>query len=162
MTIDVRLNADSIDSAIKQAEQYKKDVERKCSELCERLASMGATEISLSYSRAAYDGPKEIDIVVEQTGNARYAIKASGEAVLFVEFGAGITYGDGHPLNGKLGMGPGTYPGKGHWDDPRGWWIPKDRGGGHTYGNPPSMGMYNTAQDLRREVARVAMEVFSS
>ena len=156
--IDV-LDPASIDAAIEQLEQYQQDLKRKSNEIAKRLAGMGAVKVSLDFSRAFYTGAKDISVNVEARDNG-YAVIASGETVLFVEFGAGIRYGGGHPEAGKWGMGPGTYPeGKGHWDQPYGWWIP---GGEHTYGNPPSMTMYNTEKDLIREIERVAREVFQS
>ena len=81
--------------------------------------------------------------------------------MLFVEFGSGIKYGSGHPENAEYGMGPGTYPnGKGHWDDPHGWYLPKDKGGGHTYGNPPTMAMYDARKTIEQDLVRIVREVF--
>lgn len=160
--IQAKLSASSIGAAILQLQEYKANMQRKTDELCRRLAEMGAVRISLGYARAVYTGEKDISVSVEPRRNG-YAIVANGESVMFVEFGAGITYGYGHPMDGELGMGPGTYPdGKGHWDDPKGWWLPKDAGGGHTFGNPPSMVMYRTARELEDAVLQVAREVFAS
>lgn len=160
--ISIQLNTRSIDAAIKTLQEYQQSLDRKRDELCRRLAQMGAVSVSLGYSRAVYSGEKDITVSVEPIENG-YAILAEGESVLFVEFGAGVTYGYGHPQAGELGMGPGTYPeGKGHWDSPNGWWLPKESGGGHTYGNPPSLTMYQTARDLQDAVLRVAKEVFAS
>lgn len=160
-TIRVTLSEASIDRAIKELNAYRRRIPEKAKLLCDRLASMGATKVSLGYSRAVYTGKKDISVDVKESENG-YRIIASGETVAFVEFGAGVRYGSGHPLNSKFGTGPGTYPdGKGHWDDPKGWWLPKDKGGGHTFGNPPSMTMYDTGKELRDEILRVAQEVFS-
>lgn len=161
--IKMDLDEKSIDKAIKELERYKKQLDRKCKTLAKRLAEIGAVQVSLIYARVPYTGNKDISIAVKKKEGNRYAIQANGETVLFVEFGAGITYGDGHPLNGEFGMGPGTYPdGKGHWNDPKGWYLPKSAGGGHTYGNPPSMAMFNTAEELRGEIEKIAREVFAS
>jgi hypothetical protein len=85
-------------------------------------------------------------------------IYAEGESVAFIEFGSGDKYGHGHPQAGELGMGPGTYPeGKGHWDDPRGWWYGH---GKHTYGNPPAMAMYQAVQAMTEQITMIAREVF--
>jgi len=160
--ISLTLDSASIDAAIAELKSYNAWVKTKADELARRLADMGAVNVSLGYSRAVYTGLNDISVTVEQRGVNSYAIVANGEAVLFVEFGAGVTYGYGHPEPSVEGvpMGPGTYPnGKGHWDDPRGWWIP---GGEHTYGNPPSMTMYLTAKDLRNQLESIAQEVFSS
>ena len=135
--------------------------EEKVRELCRRLAEYGLVLADASFSGAAYDGRKDVTVSVEENGNG-YRIVAAGASVLFVEFGAGVTLGYGHPLAGAMGYGPGTYPGNGHWDDPGGWYLPKSKGGGHTYGNPPSKSMYQTAQDLRSEIASIAQEVFAT
>ena len=57
-------------------------------------------------------------------------------------------------------MGPGTYPdGKGHWDDPNGWWFGD---GEHTFGNPPAQAMYDAKQEIINAIEQVANEVFNS
>lgn len=139
---------------------YRKWQEEKALELAERLASLGATVASIRFSRAVYTGPKDVDVTVEELPNG-YKVKADGESVLFIEFGSGVTYGYGHPEAGEFGMGPGTYPdGKGHWDDPKGWYLPKSAGGGHTFGNPPAMPMYEARKAIEQELPRIVKEVF--
>ena len=139
---------------------YRKWQEEKARELAERLASLGATVASIRFSRAVYTGKKDVDVSVEELPNG-YKVKADGESVLFIEFGSGVTYGYGHPEAGEFGMGPGTYPdGKGHWDDPKGWYLPKSAGGGHTFGNPPAMPMYEARKAIEQELPRIVKEVF--
>lgn len=139
---------------------YRKWQEEKARELAERLASLGATVASIRFSRAVYTGQKDVEVSVEELPNG-YKVKADGESVLFIEFGSGVTYGYGHPEAGEFGMGPGTYPdGKGHWDDPRGWYLPKSAGGGHTFGNPPAMPMYEARKAIEQELPRIVKEVF--
>lgn len=145
--------------------EWADDLKSKLDILCKKLAEMGATKVSLGYARAIYSGDtknKDIKVDVVRVSGG-YQIVANGKSVLFVEFGTGITYGYGHPEAGKFGMGPGTYPdGKGHWNDPKGWWLPESAGGGHTYGNPPNPVMYRTAKELREAILEVAKEVFKS
>lgn len=139
---------------------YQKWQEEKARELAERLAALGATVASIRFSRAVYTGKKDVDVTVEELPNG-YKVKADGESVLFIEFGSGVTYGYGHPEAGEFGMGPGTYPnGKGHWDDPKGWYLPKSAGGGHTFGNPPAMPMYEARKAIEQELPRIVKEVF--
>ena len=139
---------------------YRKWQEEKARELAERLAALGATVASIRFSRAAYTGKKDAEVTVEELPNG-YKVKADGESVLFIEFGSGVTYGYGHPEAGEFGMGPGTYPnGKGHWDDPKGWYLPKSAGGGHTFGNPPAMPMYEARKAIEQELPRIVKEVF--
>lgn len=153
------MDSSSIDRAIHELRDYQQWLERKAGELAERLATLGAVQVSLEYARAVYTGDKDVDVTVEKRGENTYAIVASGATVLILEFGAGVTYGYGHPQAGEFGYGPTTYPGQTHAADPKGWWIP---GGEHTYGNPPSMTMYRTAKELEQEVERIAKEVFRS
>ena len=166
--IKFSLDRASMNRAVRELRDYEKWLRAKAIELSERLAARGAVIASIEYARAFYTGPKYVDITVEERGEGRYAIIASGETVLFLEFGAGVTYGDGHPQAEEFGYGPGTYPSdKGHWDDPHGWWLPKEAQGSgedksrHTYGNAPTMAMYNAGRDMRLELEAVAREVFS-
>lgn len=155
--IVIELNAHSINKAIKEIKKLDAEWDRKINEVLRRLAEIGATKASLGFSRAVYTGDNDVSVSVEPIENG-YSIIASGEAVLFIEFGSGVTYGYGHPE--PMEYGPGTYPGKGHWDDPNGWYLPKSKGGEHTYGNPPSAAMYRTGKDLQQEILRIAREVF--
>ena len=167
MKISMTLDPKSIDAAIAQLEAYRDGLDAKAQMLVERLTMMGATNVSLSFSRLIYTGPVDISVSVEERGKAKYAIVANGETVLIAEFGAGlIGYGHPEPKVDGVEMGPGTYPdSKGHWNDEKGWWLPRSKTGGkavHTFGNPPTMAMYNTAKDLKKELLRVAQEVFKA
>lgn len=156
--IALDLSAKSIDSAIKEVRKYKAWVELKEKELRIRLASVGATVASIRFSGAIYNGTNDVSVRVDDNGTTA-TIYAEGESVAFIEFGSGEKYGYGHPQAGELGVGPGTYPeGKGHWDDPKGWWYAK---GKHSYGNPPAMAMYSAVQAITEQVTMIAREVFS-
>ena len=158
--VTVDLSMSGIERLQKAVREYKQWQKEKTDELTRRLAMLGATTASLRFSRAIYTGPKDAVITVEEIDNG-YVVKAEGECVLFVEFGSGVKYGSGHPENAEYGMGPGTYPnGKGHWDDPHGWYLPKDKGGGHTYGNPPTMAMYDARKTIEQDLVRIVREVF--
>jgi hypothetical protein len=157
--IKVELNAKSINRAVKEVERYKLWVLKKETELRSRLAMLGATVASIQFARAIYTGSNDVTVRVDDTGSVA-VIYAEGEAVAFIEFGAGATYGYGHPLAGQFGTGPGTYPdGKGHWDNPKGWWFGNSQ---HTYGNPPAAAMYTAVQEITENVTRIAREVFRS
>lgn len=148
----------NIPDVIRQLEQRQRWINERAHELVQRLAEMGAVNVSIEYARAIYNGDKDYDVTVEDRGENRMAIVASGATVLILEFGAGVTYGDGHPQAGEFGFGPGTYPGQRHAMDENGWYFGNHE---HTYGNPPSMTMYMTARELRQRVQEVAREVFS-
>lgn len=157
--IKVELTAKSIGGAVREIQKYAKWVTKKEAELRSRLAMLGATVASIQFARAIYTGSNDVTVRVDNTGSVA-VIYAEGEAVAFIEFGAGATYGYGHPMAGELGVGPGTYPdGKGHWDNPKGWWFGS---GQHTYGNPPAAAMYSAVQEIAKSVTEIAREVFAT
>ena len=158
-TIHVDLSEKGVASAIKELRAYQKWVETKSKELRLRLAQLGATVASIQFSRAIYNGTNDVTVRVDDTGSVA-VIYAEGESVAFIEFGSGAKYGYGHPQATEFGVGPGTYPdGKGHWDDPNGWWYGH---GQHSYGNPPAQAMYGAVQMITEQVTKIAKEVFSS
>lgn len=157
MTVDVNVfDYASVSRAQRRLDEYFADLIEKANRVCERLATIGAVRASLDFSRAIYNGTNDVAVTVEPIDNG-YAIHATGNAVLFIEFGSGASYGYGHPE--PEGYGPGTYPGKGHWDDPNGWWYGNHE---HSYGNPPAQAMYNAKRDIQAEVQRIADEVFNT
>lgn len=156
MTVDVNIfDYASVSRAQRRLDEYFADLIEKANTVCERLATIGAVRASLDFSRAIYNGTNDVAVTVEPIDNG-YAIHATGNAVLFIEFGSGASYGYGHPE--PEGYGPGTYPGKGHWDDPNGWWYGNHE---HSYGNPPAQAMYNAKREIQAEVQRIADEVFA-
>lgn len=149
----------SIAQAIKGLQDYKLWVLAKEKELRDRLAAIGATVASLQFARAIYNGTNDVTVRVDNTGSVA-VIYAEGSAVAFIEFGAGIKHGYGHPEAGKFGVGPGTYPdGKGHWDNERGWWYGHNQ---HTYGNPPAMAMYQAREQMVEQITQIAKAVFAN
>ena len=162
MKIRVELSRESVDRAIAQIEAYKAGLNKKATELCERLAQMGAVYAEWNFSGVLYAGDIDYHISVKKGDGNTYLVLADGETVLLLEFGAGVRHGGGHPQAGEFGMGPGTYPGQTHAFDPNGWWFKSDSGMMHTYGHAPGMSMYNAAKDLRKEIEEVAREVFQS
>jgi hypothetical protein len=153
------LSQENVANAIGEVRKYQAWILEKESELRSRLASLGATVASIQFSRAIYHGTNDVSVRVDDTGSVA-VIYAEGESVAFIEFGAGITYGYGHPLAGELGVGPGTYPeGKGHWDNPNGWWYAH---GQHTYGNPPAMAMVAARDAMVADITTIAKGVFGS
>lgn len=159
MIIRVGIDRASLEAAAKQLDDLASEIKRKGPLICQKLAEIGEARAAMDYAGVHLDGVRDVYVTTEPSDDG-YKVVAGGESVLFLEFGAGIRMGYGHP--DPHGYGPGTYPGKGHWDSPIGWWIPKDRGGGHTYGNPPAMGMYNASREIRDNAQRVVNEVLLS
>ena len=151
----------SVNDIIQGLEAYKKSLKVKADALTKALADAGCEAVRVTYAETRYTGPRDENVTVEMRGPGKYAIVASGQTVLFVEFGAGVYLGGGHP--NPMGYGPGTYPGEGHWNDPNGWYLPKKvagKSGVHTYGNAPSAAMYHTAKSIRQMLLQAAKGVF--
>ena len=114
-------------------------------------------------ANADYDGINDIQIDTEvDAENGTATLTAKGQAVLFVEFGTGITYVYGHPMDLELGFGPGTYPPKNpnnpNWSNPQGWYYGQRQ---HTYGNKPNMGMYHARNEMLAQINNVVREIFN-
>lgn len=153
------LSVGSIRNAINELYNYKQWVAKKEQELVARLAATGATVASIQFARAIYNGTNDVTVRVDNTGSVA-VIYAEGSAVAFIEFGSGAKYGYGHPEAAKFGTGPGTYPdGKGHWDDPKGWWYGH---GQHSSGNPPAMAMYQAREQIVESITEIARQVFAN
>jgi len=168
--IKMTLSPDSIDAAIKKLEDYQKKLENVAVEIAKRLTDLGYSVAFDIMAGHIYSGETITSLQVEQVGENKFVLKAGSPALLFFEFGAG-TRGSGHPLDGKFGMGPGTYPGQTHAFDPKGWWFPTDDANlairtdkngqmwAHSYGNPPYKPFYTASQRMKADLLKVAKEV---
>lgn len=159
-TITIELSEQSIRAAQREIERYKRWVEEKTKLLCEKLAIIGAHEASVRFASAIYDGDGAVSVEVAPIENG-WAITASGQAVAFIEFGAGVYHnpGEPYPLPRPAGIvGIGEY-GKGMGK--RQMWGYYDEGQlVLTRGNPAAMPMWYASQEMEREVYRIAREVF--
>lgn len=159
----VPLSTKGIERLKREVDAYGRWQEEKAKALAGRLASLGLRTAKIRFNAVDYVGLRDAIVTAEETARG-YVVKANGESVLFLEFGTGL-HGYGHPEARGHSMGPGTWSdgpdGKGHWDDPNGWWLPKEKGGWHTEGNPPTMAMYEARKTILRELPQIAKEVFA-
>lgn len=167
--IKLELTTESINSAIREVEAFQKYIEDKTQELLDEMARLGYETSAFNFSWAAYDGTNDVSVNWERSGENQVAVVATGKAVLFVEFGSGITFPDSHPEANGLGMIRGEY-GKKQGANPDGWYyrgdpgtygIQNSKGKVHTYGNPANMSMYQAIRDVERDFTDIARRVFS-
>ena len=159
--IEFALNSGSIEKAIRETEKYKSWVKQKCAELAKRLAEIGAEVASVGFGGADYDGVNDVSVSVEATDNG-YKIIASGGAVFFIEFGAGVYYNGEEPYPlprpegivgiGQFGEGKGKQNAWGYYDESGNLVL--------THGNPAAMPMYSALRTMEQQVKRIAKEVF--
>ena len=148
---------DSVDRAVKEFEAYKKDIEAKAKELVSRLSAIGCNIASAKFYRADYDGDGFVGVRVTETAKG-VKIVASGQAVCFIEFGAGVARGGGYPEDRKPEgiVGLGQY-GKGHGATGKPWYYAH---GKKSDGNPPAMAMLEARDSMVEQVTQIAREVF--
>ena len=165
-TININLfDSGSIDKAIQEIRHYQNNLQRKVQIFVDRLAREGLHVVQSTMESIPDEekGSYYTEIVNTTNGDIiGAAVRLTGDQVLFIEFSAGIRYGtSSYPLPSGNKYGMGTYPGKGHWNDPNGWWYIDERGEKHhSYGNRAYMPMYHAEQSIIKQVRRIAKEVF--
>ena len=155
----MKVEYSGIKQAIARLEKLKKKVgSDKLHEILQQLAEIGVSYARAGFNSAIYDGHKDVSVEIEWESENAVCVTARGQTVLFIEFGSGARYGYGHPLADQYGYGPGTWStnealgGKGHWDDENGWYYEH---GKKSWGNPPSMTMYNTSKEIQAKINEV-------
>lgn len=155
-TITFDLSASSIDLAIRELENFKKDLIKRCNTLIETLTTLGVT-IAKEYVvtlGAVYTG----ELLGSITGyfsleNRTGIIRAGAWYAIYVEYGTGIVgAGNPHP-------DPWAYDVNNHGEE---GWLFTGRDGliYRTRGQPAHPFMYNTEKSLEEICGRVASEVF--
>ena len=169
--IEIRLDPKSVESAIKELQAYKKEVEQKARLLVQRLTDYGAeiARIKIVDMGAVYSGEllSGVDGYFSPLLNAGF-VKVTSDHVAFVEFGTGVVGQQSPHTNGE-------YLSKAAWgyatgqkifttkDGKVGWIYPTDDGGFRfTEGMKSRPFMYQTALEIQREFPRMAKAVFGT
>ena len=97
----------------------KKKIESKTNELVSRLATHGVYVAGVQYSSAIYSGLNDVTVEAEISGN-KATITANGQAVLFIEFGAGILNPE-HPKGAEKWGSCMAHTAKERAREPKGW-----------------------------------------
>lgn len=168
--IEFELSEKSIDKAIKELEDYKKDLKAKCDEMSKRVAEFFQTRAQSGFDNAASDTilfrdgtnwevPAVVSVTVEPSENGVYMIVAHGEDAVWAEFGAGVYF------NGPVGSSPNplglqngfTIGSFGERGERLAWGTPD---GNISRGTPASMPMANAMFAAEEELMHIAREVF--
>lgn len=172
-TVKVSLSASGIERALKELREYQNGLAEKQKRLTERLADIGLNVACVEFASARYDGDNDVTVSAVPTESG-VNIVADGNAVAFIEFGAGVTLGNGYPGErpdgilgiGEYGQGKGKqtlwgYYGSGGTD---GRYVKTTEKGDLylTEGNPPAMAMYHAAERILEQITQIAREVFAS
>lgn len=168
--ITVELTESGIDKAIKELEEYKKDIKRKTALLQDRIAKRIEEEADKGFASAVVDdlvrgGYQKPDVTVNYTTRGDISVVvAQGEDAVWVEFGAGVYHNGNlgsspHPRGSELGMTIGGYgQGKGKQ---KSWGFKDADGTLHvTRGTPAQMPLEKAVLSVLDELPQMAKEVF--
>lgn len=169
MKINIELSQKSIQSAIKQIENYRDNLIRKNREFVKRLGEIGIPVIDSNIAVAAGDSDKTHDAYIKINSFGDYAqatLIVSGKDLLFIEFGAGVYYNGAvgsspNPLGSSKGYTIGSY-GKGNGSKDA-WYYYADTGElVKSQGTQATMPVYKAGVEMRQQMLKIAKEVFSS
>jgi len=167
--ISFGLSEREIGKAIKELEQYKKELIRKTALLREKVANRIAELAQSGFNGAVVDdvlkgGVKtaQVTVSLSNTDDVSLVI-ANGEDAVWVEFGAGVYHNGSagaspHPKGSELGFTIGGYgKGMGKKDV---WGYYEGDELRLTHGTPAIMPMYNAVKTVCDEIADIAREVW--
>ena len=163
-TVKITTNAGKV---ARQIRAYAGQLQSKYSKALERIAVIGGGTARVKFTQAFYAGKNDVEVEVKRVSATKYQVIASGETVLFIEFGTGVSNPEYVAPSG-LTYKHGTY-GKGHGADPNGWVYVGEQGNAgkpladgvyKTQGNPPARAMYDASKDMRAEITRIFREEF--
>lgn len=155
-TISIKLDAKSIDKAIKQVNDYKNGLRHKTDLLVRELARIGKETAMPAFISPAGENDPAV-VYVELQGEAKAAVIADGESAVFVEFGAGVGVNE-HPQANEFGFYPGSYSESvnGMYFQ-KGYWIYN----GKRYDMiTAGKGMWEASKAMRAAIEQTAKKVF--
>lgn len=156
---------------------YAKRLHDKGPEIARRVAERGAETAAEIFAGAAYPGTNDVTVTTEQDGDATNVV-ASGQSVLFIEYGTGVRYEE-YPGERPEGVVPHGEYGQRRGRNKSGWLykgdpgqgglavVPQDKDGNptagpgiyRTWGNPPAAAMYRASEEMREHAAETVKEV---
>ena len=169
--IRISLSEKDIDRAIKELEQYKREIIRKTELLRIKMAERIANLAQSGFNGAVIDDltnesrdtrTAEVQVSIDERENVSIVI-AAGEDAVWVEFGAGVYHNGSagsspHPKGSEFGFTIGGY-GKG-MGKRQTWGFYEDGELRLTHGTLAVMPMYNAVKTVCDEIADIAREVF--
>ena len=165
----MELSKSGINKTIEMLEKYKEHIQNRNEVFVRRLAEIGIPvvdeQIALSYGDSNKYHQTEV-VVNRFQDHVEARLVVYGEDLLFMEFGAGVTYNGAagaspHPKGEEFGYTIGSY-GKGHGKDEY-WYYTDETGVSHrSYGTQATFPVYLAGQEMIQNIRKIAREVFGS
>ena len=155
------LDSVSIRQMVNELKKERTVVKRCVNDVCMRLAEVGRVRANADFLGVPYQGNRDVALTVEPLKNGA-KLSATGETVYFLEYGSGAyqpSYAGETPIGLERGSWSLSDQGKGHWDDPNGWYYAH---GQRSMGNPPANAMFHAERDIQRSLDRVVTEVLNA
>lgn len=161
------LNNRSLDKAIQQLREYQNSLNDKCTEFVRRLSEVGIPVIDENIASAQGDSDKGHNTYIKINSFGSYSqaeLICEGKNLLFIEFGAGVHYNGAagsspHPKGEELGYTIGSY-GKGQGKNDF-WFYYADSGEAvMSHGTQATMPVYKAGLEIKRQILKIAREVF--
>ena len=160
MTITATLTAKSLQSAANQLRKYAQSLDKKSEKLVRQLGEFGADN---AINELGHIDSGDTINSIHYIHEGKSGTITAGGASVWIEFGTGVIANKGnsqHPKKDEIGVfGWGEYGygfGKDYW-----WFINRKGEKKRTAGIPMNPFMYNTSQEMRRELIDIAKDVFS-
>lgn len=165
-TITFGLSFNSVKRAMLNLGAFINELKAKNYDFVSRLCDIAFETIENNMITPGDSDPTHTtDIWLEDAGGiVRGTVQLNGEDVLFIEFGAGITYNgpagqSPHPKGAQLGYTIGDY---GYHLGRLHCWYYHDDNGQLTisWGTKAAMPVYKASREVRRNVKKIAKEIF--
>lgn len=156
------MSKQSLEDAVKSVESFREKVVKLTELLPKALAEFGAVRAKVLYDESPYnEDPSNVSVRAEPTENG-WLVLAEGEAVCFVEFGAGVHYNGNESYRG---IRPPGIVGIGEYGDGRGkqdvWAYGKVKPVKWTHGTPASNSLYYTASEMEQRITETARKILN-
>lgn len=157
----------SLDKAIQEIRQYQNSLNDKCTEFVRRLAEVGIPVIDENIAAAQGDSDKGHNTYIKIKSFGSYSqaeLIVESKSILWIEFGAGVHFNghlgsSPHPKGEELGYTIGSY-GKGQGKNDF-WFYYADSGEAvMSHGTQATMPVYKAGLEIKRQVLKIAKEVF--
>lgn len=153
-----KLNAASVDAALKAVKEYQRKVQDSADEIARKLTEQGVSlaRLNASYMNI-YDSGELVNGIESQYSSGKGFVVSTATHSIFCEFGTGVVGANSpHP---NIALAGWSYDVNQHGE--LGWWYIGRDGQAHwTKGMPSRPYMYETAKMLRNMVVPIAKEVF--
>lgn len=167
--IKCNLSQKSIGNAIKELKAYQNSLRDKNEVFLKRLCELGIPVIDENIMLAQGHSDRNHNTYIKINRFENYAqatLVCEGSGLLFIEFGAGISYNtpagtSPHPKGEEFGYTIGSYgQGKGKNES---WVYVADSGEWvRSYGTKATMPVYKASVEIMQNIRRIAKEVFSA